>query len=103
MSTFRDRVINVVRAIPPGRLMTYGEVAQAAGKLRAARAVGAIMRANKLSFIAHANDPNAIPCHRVVAAKYRLGGFNAGTKQKQQLLRKEGWSITKKQKLERHV
>lgn len=91
---FRDTVYAVVRSIPTGSVLTYGEVAARAGNPRAARAVGSLMRGNHKSYLTHAHDPTAIPCHRVVAAGYRLGGFNGGTDAKQQLLAAEGWQIT---------
>lgn len=94
MNTFRDAVYDVVRRIPTGTVLTYGEVAAQAGKPKAARAVGTLMRGNHKSFLTHAHDPTAIPCHRVVAAGYRLGGFNGGTEAKIRLLTAEGWQIT---------
>ena len=92
--TFRDRVLTVVRQIPAGQVMTYGEVAAAAGQANAARAVGAIMRANRKSFVTHPHDHNAVPCLRVVCHHASLGGFNAGVGWKRHLLRNEGWQIT---------
>ena len=65
-SEFQRRVIAVVRRIPPGRVATYGDVAELAGAPRAARAVGTVMR--------ECRDP-AVPCHRVIAAGGDLGGF----------------------------
>jgi methylated-DNA-[protein]-cysteine S-methyltransferase len=65
---FLRRVYEVVRAIPRGRVMSYQEVARAAGSPRAARAVGQAMRRNPTLFF--------MPCHRVVAAS-GLGGFSA--------------------------
>jgi O-6-methylguanine DNA methyltransferase len=60
--------------------MTYAEVASRAGNSRAARAVGSIMRVNR--------DPT-VPCHRVVAAGGRLGGFNRGVAEKARRLQLE--------------
>lgn len=65
-STFATRVLAVVEGIPRGRVMTYGDVARAAGRPAAARAVGQIMR--------RARRPG-LPYHRVVAAGGRLGGY----------------------------
>lgn len=80
-ATFAQRVRAIVRAIPSGETMTYGEVARAAGASRAARAVGAIMRANY--------DP-MIPCHRVIRHDKTPGGYNrGGTRAKQALLDSE--------------
>jgi len=78
---FRSRVLTIVRRIPAGRIATYGDVAAAAGNARACRAVGNIMRDCKAS---------DIPCHRVVAAGGRLGGFGGNLELKRALLRAEG-------------
>jgi methylated-DNA-[protein]-cysteine S-methyltransferase len=79
--TFRELVLAVVRRIPPGRVASYGEVAAMAGRPRAARSVGNIMRS------CAATD---VPCHRVVAAGGRLGGFGGNLSMKRELLRAEG-------------
>ncbi len=64
---FTRRVITVVRRIPPGRVATYGDVARLAGRPRAARAVGNIMRTASIP---------GLPYHRVVAAGGLLGGYS---------------------------
>lgn len=74
-------MIAVVRAIPRGRVATYGDVAAAAGRPRAARAVGTIM--------ATASRPG-IPAHRVVGAEGALGGFGGHELDKARLLEAEG-------------
>jgi methylated-DNA-[protein]-cysteine S-methyltransferase len=66
--------------------MTYGDVAAGAGRARAARAVGNIMR--------ECRDPS-VPCHRVVAAGGRLGGFGGAEILKRQLLIAEGLRVTR--------
>lgn len=82
VSIFRTRVLKIVKRIPEGKAMTYGEVARAAGKPHAARGVGAIMRANR--------DPG-IPCHRVVRSDGGMGGYNrGGSARKEAMLREEG-------------
>ncbi len=63
---FAQRVLAVVRRIPPGRVATYGDVAALAGRPAAARAVGNIL--------GRCRNPG-VPCHRVVAAGGRLGGY----------------------------
>lgn len=80
---FRDRVIAVVKKIPRGKTLSYKEVAARAGHSGAARAVGAIMAANR---------DKSVPCHRVIRSDGKLGGYNGlqGTKSKLALLRKEG-------------
>lgn len=66
---FRRRVYDIVRAIPYGAVMTYGEVAIAAGSPGAARGVGGAMAANPV--------PVLIPCHRVIGVNGDLTGFSA--------------------------
>lgn len=79
--TFRSKVLAVVRRIPAGRVATYGDVAAAAGSPRASRAVGNIMRECRSA---------EVPCHRVIAAGGRLGGFGGNIQLKRELLRAEG-------------
>ncbi|MEK7125487.1 MAG: MGMT family protein [Patescibacteria group bacterium] len=81
ISNFRDKVMEVVRNIPAGTVMTYGQVAKLAGSSRAARAVGNIMKQNYL--------PD-IPCHRVVRSDGTAGGYNRGAVNKIFKLKKEG-------------
>jgi len=82
---FQSRVLNVVRRIPPGRVATYGDVAAMAGKPRAARAVGNIMR--------ECRRPD-VPCHRVIAAGGRLGGYGGSEALKRSLLAAEGVAVS---------
>lgn len=86
MSVFTTRVLSVVRRIPAGRVATYGDVAEAAGRPRAARAVGNIMRECRR---------RDVPCHRVVAAAGRLGGYGGNLELKRSLLRAEGLHVTR--------
>ena len=72
-----------LREIPPGRVATYGEIAARLGRPKAARAVGQTCGSNPVALF--------IPCHRVVAAGGKLGGFASGTHVKRALLRHEGW------------
>jgi O-6-methylguanine DNA methyltransferase len=78
---FLFRVLSVVRRIPPGRVATYGDVAALAGRPRAARAVGNIMRGC---------SRRDVPCHRVIAAGGRLGGYGGNEIMKRALLAAEG-------------
>lgn len=78
---FTARVLSVVRRIPPGRVATYGDVAALAGRPRAARAVGTIMKG--------AARPD-LPAHRVIAAGGRLGGYGGNEALKRALLVAEG-------------
>ena len=82
---FDRRVYAVARSIGPGCTLTYGEVASALGEApQAARAVGQALGANPFPII--------VPCHRVLAAGQRAGGFSApgGTRTKLRLLEIEG-------------
>jgi O-6-methylguanine DNA methyltransferase len=79
--SFTAIVTAVVRRIPPGRVATYGDVAAIAGRPRAARAVGTIMRG--------CHD-RSVPCHRVVGAGGALGGYAGNLELKRSLLRAEG-------------
>ena len=78
---FAARVRSVVRRIPHGRVATYGDVAAAAGRPRAHRAVGNIMR--------NCAD-TSIPCHRVIAAGGKIGGYGRDVYAKRALLLAEG-------------
>ena len=78
---FSVRVLSVVRRIPPGRVLTYGDVAALAGHPLAARAVGNIMRECRAP---------GMPCHRVVGAAGALGGYGGNASLKRELLRAEG-------------
>jgi O-6-methylguanine DNA methyltransferase len=86
MSPFTRRVLSIVKRIPPGRVATYGDVARLAGRARASRAVGNIMRECRAA---------DVPCHRVIAAGGRLGGYGSGNlTMKRSLLRAEGILVT---------
>jgi len=82
---FQNRVLTVVRRIPPGKVATYGDVAALAGRPRAARAVGNIMR--------ECRRPD-VPCHRVIAAGGRLGGYGGSEALKRSLLVAEGVAVS---------
>ena len=83
-SEFHRRVCEAARAIPAGQTLTYGELAARLGQPGAARAVGGVMARNALPII--------VPCHRVLAAGGRPGGFSAhgGVTTKLRMLRIEG-------------
>lgn len=81
MTAFTARVLSIVRAIPPGRVATYGDIAAFAGRPGAARAVGNIMR--------DSGDPT-VPAHRVTAANGALGGFGGACHVKRERLAAEG-------------
>lgn len=80
--SFADKVRVVVRTIPKGKTMTYGEVARKAGHAGAARAVGGVMKENF--------DPS-VPCHRVIRSDGKIGEYNrGGPAAKRKLLITEG-------------
>lgn len=66
---FNRRVYAVALSIPPGETLTYGEVAARIGEPGAARAVGVALGQNPIPII--------VPCHRVLAAGGKTGGFSA--------------------------
>lgn len=66
-TAFQRRVLEACRHVPYGSTISYGELAKAAGYPGAARAVGSVMANNQFSLI--------VPCHRVLAAGGRLGGY----------------------------
>lgn len=84
---FMRAVYRVVAAIPAGSTMTYAQVAAAAGRPSAARAVGSAMARNPFAPI--------IPCHRVLASNGGLGGYGGGLPMKEALLEMEGALLTR--------
>ena len=68
---FARRVVAELRRVPRGETVSYQQLAARAGSVGAARAVGGVMRTNRV--------PLLVPCHRVVGAGGRLGGFSAPT------------------------
>jgi len=81
MKTFREKVLDIVRGIAKGKVLTYKEVALKAGSAGASRAVGSILKMNY--------DKN-IPCHRVICSDGQTGEYNRGRENKIKLLKKEG-------------
>lgn len=81
---FKEKVFAVVKKIPSGQVLTYKEVARLAGSPRAWRAVGNVL---------HSNYNIKIPCHRVIRADGKIGGYNRGVQQKKKLLNSEGHFI----------
>ena len=84
ISDFNRKVYAIARAIPPGQTLTYGEIAERLGDKALARAVGQAMGENP--------TPIVMPCHRVLAANGKTGGFSApgGVITKLRLLTIEG-------------
>lgn len=80
---FRQEVLKACRRIPYGKTASYADLARAAGRPQAARAVGSAMANNPI--------PLVIPCHRVVRSDGSFGGFSSpgGVQEKERLLRLE--------------
>ena len=87
MTPFRRQIVEATRSIAYGQTVSYGELALQAGHPGAARAVGTVMSSNRF--------PILIPCHRVLAAGGKLGGYTspAGTQLKQRLLEMEARGV----------
>ena len=69
---FQREVLDTLRGVPRGETVSYGELAEMVGRPGAARAVGGAMARNPVPFF--------VPCHRVLAAGGRLGGFGGARK-----------------------
>ncbi len=82
MKSFTERVYDVVRKIPKGKTMTYGQVATAIGSPGASRAVGNALNKNR--------DTKDVPCHRVIRSDGSVGGYAWGTDKKTAILKREG-------------
>lgn len=82
MPPFHQKALDAVKKIPFGKTISYSDVAERAGNIKAARAAGS----------ANANNPIPIiiPCHRVLASGRGLGGYAGGLKIKKYLLNLEG-------------
>lgn len=80
-NTFVEKVYQVIKKIPKGRVLTYKEVARRAGRPQAYRAVGNILNKNR--------DPK-MPCHRVIRTDGKIGGYRRGAALKRRILKKEG-------------
>jgi methylated-DNA-[protein]-cysteine S-methyltransferase len=83
LGLFAKRVLTACRDIGFGQTVSYGRLAEMAGKSGAARAVGGALAKNPLPLI--------IPCHRIVCANGKIGGFSAagGRNLKEKLLKHE--------------
>lgn len=91
---FSEKVYQIVKQIPKGKVATYGQIAAKLGNPRAARAVGNALHKNP--------DPGSIPCHRVVNREGRLatnfGG--GGAKEQRRRLKKERVKFKNKMKVD---
>jgi O-6-methylguanine DNA methyltransferase len=79
---FQQAVWRAMLKLGPGKTRSYGEMAAAIGRPKAIRAVGGACGANPV--------PVLVPCHRILAANKKLGGFGGGLDWKRRLLAREG-------------
>jgi methylated-DNA-[protein]-cysteine S-methyltransferase len=80
---FAVRLAEALRGVPRGEVVSYGELAELAGRRRAARAAGSFCARNRFAIV--------IPCHRVVGVD-GLGSYGSlGLEYKRRLLAMEGW------------
>lgn len=80
---FQREVWQNLRSIPPGKTITYGQLASLLNKPKSARAVGMANSLNPISIV--------LPCHRVIGANGKLTGYAGGLDRKRWLLHHEGW------------
>lgn len=91
MAEFREKVIGFVKSVPKGKVVSYGQVAAAAGSPRAARQVGGILRAAN-------TEKEKLPWWRVLNNKGEIsikGNWEASKELQAQLLKKEGVEVSK--------
>ena len=81
---FQRSVWQEIQDIPFGEVIAYGDLAKDIG-CKSAQAIGQALGANPIPII--------IPCHRVIASDFKLGGFSGGVEKKIMLLQHEGWTI----------
>jgi len=80
VTKFQNKVYEIVKKIPRGKVMTYEEIAKAINRPRAFRAVGNALNKNI--------DPT-VPCHRVIRSDGSMGDYRKGVKKKIELLKNE--------------
>ena len=83
-TNFQIKVWNALLRIPPGTVTTYGRLARALGRPKAARAVGSAVGRNPISYL--------IPCHRVIREMGTISGYRWGPVRKRAML---GWEAAK--------
>lgn len=84
-SDFQQRVWRALLGIKSGQTQSYGAIAKSIGSPQAGRAVGGACGANPI--------PLLVPCHRVLAANQKIGGFSGGLGWKKKLLAREGVAL----------
>jgi methylated-DNA-[protein]-cysteine S-methyltransferase len=85
-TAFQQKVWQALRVIPPGTVMTYGQLAARLGRPTAYRAVGMTNALNPIAIV--------VPCHRLVGANGALTGYAGGLERKRWLLTHEGVELT---------
>ena len=85
MKSFNEQCYEMLKKVPKGKVTTYKEIANALGD-RAYRAVGNAMNQNPY-------EPKVVPCHRVVNADGRMGGFAWEPELKIKRLKSEGVEV----------
>ncbi len=86
-SYFLEKIYELTKQVPKGKVTTYAAIADALNRPRAARVVGFVMSVCPY-------PASQVPCHRVIRSDGRIGGYGAeGSKKKAQLLSKEGIEI----------
>ncbi|GEM_PF-303189 len=78
-------VYSILANVPPGKVVTYGDIALALGCKGSSRAIGKILNMNP--------NPIVVPCHRVVMSDGHVGGYAYGKAKKIELLKQEGISF----------
>lgn len=82
LTRFQQKVYNLLRKIPKGKITTYKLLAKAVGKPKNWRQIGRILSQNP--------HPPKYPCYKVVKSNGEIGGYNNGRNAKKKLLQKDG-------------
>jgi len=85
MTSFGKKVLTALCKVGYGETLSYGDLAMLSGSPRASRAVGTVMSKNPL--------PIVIPCHRVISASGKIGGYTGGLHKKRLLMTIEGITV----------
>lgn len=96
MTKFENRVYQIIKKIPKGKVLTYKQVAEKLGNVKLARAVGNALNKNRDLHppkFSKKTWEGKVPCHRVIRSDGSVGGYVKGTKKKIELLKKEGMII----------
>lgn len=86
VTPFQRSVLKQLNAVPWGETRSYGELAAAVGRPKAARAIGGALNRNPIAVV--------LPCHRVVGSNGSLTGFAGGTERKRWLLSHETATVS---------